>query len=289
MGITLVGTTVVNCLMLSSMYVLMALGFAFLVSIMGILNFAHGAIYMVSGYICYQLTVAYGINEWASFLLTVAIVGALGLFLEKYCFRPFSWNLDRIIVVCIAIILILETVVNVTVGVYVRALPSFFPRILRAGVFAARADKLLSFLIGSFLLAFIVWFVRSTKHGIQMQAVSQNQEGALLQGINIHRISALACVMACSLAAVSGCLMGAIFNLSPFMGDQMLTKAVELVTVAGIGSIGGVLFAGLILGTMDATLPMLMGGAESQALALGVIVVLLLFRPQGFFGREAGF
>lgn len=121
-----------------------------------------------------------------------------------------------------------------------------------------------------------------------MQAVSQSQEGALLQGINIHRISGLACIMACSLAAVSGCLMGAIFNLSPFMGDQMLTKAVELVTVAGIGSIGGVLFAGLILGTMDATLPMLMGGAESQALALGIIVLLLLFRPQGFFGREAG-
>lgn len=154
MGITLAGTTVVNCLMLSSMYVLMALGFAFLVSIMGILNFAHGAIYMVSGYICYQLTVAYGVNEWASFLLTVAIVGALGLFLEKYCFRPFSWNLDRIIVVCIAIILILETLVNVTVGVYVRALPSFSrgssgPAFLRLGQINCSAFSSAAFFLRS--------------------------------------------------------------------------------------------------------------------------------------------
>ena len=280
--------TGINSLMLSSMYILVALGFAFLISIMGILNFAHGAIYMVSGYICYQFAVEYGLNQWASLLLSVIIIGALGLCLEKYCFRPFSWNLNRIIVVCIAIIVILETTINVTVGVYVRALPSFVPGIVRAGAISVRAEKLVTFLIGGVLLTFTIWFVKSTKLGQQMQAISQHLEGAILQGINVPRISGLACVMACGLAAVAGCLMGAIFNLSPFMGDYMLVKAVELVIVGGIGSIGGVFFAGLLIGTMDATLPLFIGGAGSQAIALGVIVTLLLFRPQGFFGREAG-
>ena len=97
--------TVINALVLSSMYILMALGFAFLFSIMGILNFAHGAIYMVGGYICFQFAVEWGLNQWLSLLLSVIIMGAFGLFLEKYCFRPFFGNLNRTIVVCIAIII----------------------------------------------------------------------------------------------------------------------------------------------------------------------------------------
>ena len=280
--------TIINALVLSSMYILVALGFAFLFSIMGILNFAHGAIYMVSGYVCYQLAVEWGLNQWLSMLLSVMSVGAFGLFLEKFCFRPFFGNLDRTIVVCIAIIIILETTVNVTVGTLVRSLPAFVPGILKAGAFSISAEKLVTLIIGVSLLAAIIWFNRSTKMGQQMQAISQDLEGAALQGISIHRISALACVLACSLAAVAGCLMGAIFSLSPFMGGQMLLKALELVILGGIGSVGGIFFAGLIIGTLDATLPLLIGGAGSEAIGVGVIITVLLFRPQGFFGREAG-
>jgi len=285
MQLTLI--TIINVLVLSSMYILVALGFAFLFSIMGILNFAHGAIYMVSGYICYQLAVEWGLNQWLSLLLSVGIVGAFGLFLEKYCFRPFFGNLNRTIVVCIAIIIILETTVNVTVGTLVRSLPAFVPGILRTGFISISAEKLVTVMMGGSLLAAMVWFIRRTKLGQQMQAISQDVEGAALQGISVHRISALACVLACGLAAVAGCLMGAIFNLSPFMGGHMLLKALELVILGGIGSVGGIFFAGFVIGTLDATLPLFIGGAASEAIGIGVIIMVLLFRPQGFFGREA--
>ena len=280
--------TIINALVLSSMYILVALGFAFLFSIMGILNFSHGAIYMVSGYICYQLAVEWGLNQWLSMLLSVMSVGAFGLFLEKFCFRPFFGNLDRTIVVCIAIIIILETTVNVTVGTLVRSLPAFVSGILKVGAFSISAEKLVTLIIGGSLLVAMVWFNRSTKMGQQMQAISQNLEGAALQGISVHRISALACLLACSLAAVAGCLMGAIFSLSPFMGGQMLLKALELVILGGIGSVGGIFFAGLVIGTLDATLPLLIGGAGSEAIGVGVIITVMLFRPQGFFGRQEG-
>ncbi|MCX6010367.1 MAG: branched-chain amino acid ABC transporter permease [Chloroflexi bacterium] len=280
-------TTLINMLVLSSMYILVALGFAFLFSIMGILNFAHGAIYMVGGYICYQFAVEYGLNQWLSLLLSVLIVASLGLFLEKFCFRPFFGDLNRTIVVCIGIIVVLETTVNILVGTSTRSLPAFVPGILRAGAISLSAERLVTFLIGGTLLAAIIWFIRRTKQGQQMQAVSQNFEGAALQGIDVHRISALACVMACGLATVAGCLMGAFLSLTPFMGDYMLVKALELVILGGIGSMGGIFFAGLIIGSLDATLPLFISGAASQAIALGIIVTLLLFRPQGFFGREA--
>jgi branched-chain amino acid transport system permease protein len=82
-------------------------------------------------------------------------------------------------------------------------------------------------------------------------------------------------------------LMGAIVSLSPYMGDYMLVKAIEIVILAGIGSIGGVLGAGLILGTIDGTLPILISGSATDAVGLGIVILILLFRPQGLFGHEA--
>ena len=101
-------TSVVNMLVLSSMYIAVALGFAFLFNIMGIMNFAHGAIYMVAGYICYQFSVEFGVNVLLSFVLSVCIVAAFGVFLEKFCFRPFFGDLNRTMVVCIGIIILLR-------------------------------------------------------------------------------------------------------------------------------------------------------------------------------------
>jgi len=277
---------VVNTLLISAMYIVAALGFAFLMNVMGFINFSHGAIYMLAGYICYQFAVVYGLNLWLSFSLSVIIISIFGLFLERFCFRYATGNLDRMIIITIAIILILENSINVTVGAYVRSLPSFAPGILKFLTFSFATDKLLTLVICGVLLAVIIGFTRRTKYGLQMQAVSQNLEAAALQGINVHRISAIACAMACGMAAVAGCLMGALFNLSAFMGDNMLVKALELVILGGIGSVGGILFAGLLIGAIDAVVPLFSSGAVGQVIGLAIIIIILLFRPQGFFGRE---
>jgi branched-chain amino acid transport system permease protein len=213
-------TTLINMLVLSSMYILVALGFVFLFNIMGILNFAHGVIYMVGGYICFQFAVGFGLNIWLSLVLTVAVVSCLGLFLERFCFGPFFRDLNFTIVICIGIILVLENAVNMTVGTSTRSIPAFVPGILKAGIISLSMQRLITFIIGGALLATTLWFFRNTKLGQQMQAASQNLEGAALQGISIHRVSAIACVIACGLAALAGCLMGAYLNLTPFMGDD---------------------------------------------------------------------
>ena len=279
-------TTLINMLVLSSMYILVALGFVFLFNIMGILNFAHGVIYMVGGYICFQFAVGFGLNIWLALVLTVAVVACLGLFLERFCFGPFFRDLNFTIVICIGIILVLENAVNMTVGTSTRSIPAFVPGILKVGIISLSLQRLITFIIGGALLVITLWFFRSTKLGQQMQAASQNLEGSALQGISIHRVSAIACAIACGLAALAGCLMGAYLNLTPFMGDDMLIKVLEILILGGIGSISGTVFAGLIIGSLDAVLPLFISGAASQAVALGVIIVILLFRPQGFFGRE---
>ncbi len=282
----LIVATLTNFLILSSMYILVALGFAFLFNMLRILNFAHGAIYMVGGYLGLAFIILLGFNPWIALLLTTVIIAAFGLFLEKFCFRPFVGDFNRIVMVCIAISVILQTAVNIIAGTKTLALPPFVEGVLRAGSFSVSYERMVTFAIGAALLGLITWFVYRTKWGQQMQAIAQDMEGASLQGINVHRISALACFIGCGLAAVAGCLMGAYLRLGPFMGDLMLIKALILVILAGVGSINGVLIAGLILGGLDAVLPVLVSGAASDAITVGIVVVLLLIRPQGFFGYE---
>ena len=123
--------TVVNILMLSAIYILVALGFALLLNVLGILNFAHAAIYMVGGYTCYELIMGVGLNQWVSLLISTVMVGLLGLVMERVFFRPFLGDMNRIVVITLALIIILVATVNVTVGSYIRRIPSFVPWILR--------------------------------------------------------------------------------------------------------------------------------------------------------------
>jgi branched-chain amino acid transport system permease protein len=278
--------TIVDALMLSSIYILVSLGFALVLSIMGILNFAHGALYMIGGYVCYWLSVQCGLNQWLSLLLSALTLGLIGLFLERFCFRPFAGDPNRTIIMAVALILILETTANVLAGGVTRTTPPFVAGTLRAGPISVSLERVATMIVGGGLLLILTLFIGKTNTGQQMLAVSQDAEGAILQGIRIHRVSALAVVLSCALAAIAGSFMGAIFDLKPFMGGPMLVKAIQVVVLSGVGSIGGVLAGGLIIGTIDTVLPLFAGGAVTQAVGLGIIIVLLLLKPQGLFGRE---
>jgi branched-chain amino acid transport system permease protein len=264
-----------------------ALGFAFLFNMLALLNFAHGAIYMIGSYIGYVLITAAGINQWLALLLATLGVSAFGVLLQKFCFRPFVGDFNRSVMICVAITVFLQTTVNIMAGSKTLALPPFAEGIFRSGPVSVSHERIVTFCIGALLLIATIWFVNRTKWGQQMQAIAQNIEGAELQGINVQRISALACALGCGLAAVAGCLMGAFKGIGPFMGDLMLVKILMLVILGGLGSIGGVFLAGLLLGALDSVLPLLTNGAASEAVGVALVVVLLLIRPKGFFGHEA--
>ena len=285
-GLDLVISTIANMLILSSMYILAALGLAFLFNMLRILNFSHGAIYMIGGYIGYLFIVGMGFNHWAALFLATLIVAAFGVFLEKFCFRPFTGDFNRTVMVCVAVVVILQTTVNIMVGTKMMAIPTFVEGVLKAGPVFISYERIVTFGIGVVLLGAIIWFVKRTMLGKQMQAIAQHRLGASLQGIKIHRISALAFALGCGLAAVAGCLMGAYLRLSPFMGDLMLVKVLIIVMLAGAGSINGIIIAGLVLGALNAVLPVVISGAASDAVIIAIVVVLMLIRPQGFFGYE---
>jgi branched-chain amino acid transport system permease protein len=286
MELGILSQTIVNSITLSSMYILMALGFALMLSIMGILNFAHGAIYMVGGYICYWLSNQLHINTVLSLLISALTMGLFGLFFERYFLRPFQGkDPNRTVFLTIAMIFILEGLINALMGGYRTSIPPLIPGSFKFGPVAVSGQRAITFVIGCILLVGLMIFIRKTRKGKQMLAISQDIIGASLQGIKIHRISALATFISCALAGVTGSLLGSILQLSPYMGDIMLVKAIEVVVLAGIGSIDGVPIAGLILGTIDATLPIFSSGSTADAIGLGLIIVILIFRPRGLFGH----
>jgi len=279
-------TCTVNGLVLSAIYILVALGFSLQLSIMGIFNFAHGAIYMIGAYITYGLSVGLGLNPWVSLLLSVILVGAFGLFVERFCFRPFQSKITRMIVMAIALILILQTAVEVTLGGVTRALPAFVPGILRVGFISVDAERVLTFCIGAVLLVAMTYLIQRTQIGQQMLAVAQDAEGAALQGIDTHRTAAIATVIACATAALSGSLMATIFSMNPFMGDNILLKAIQVTILSGIGSIGGILAGGLIMGLLNAFLPVLTEASIGELITILIVILILLIRPKGLFGYE---
>jgi branched-chain amino acid transport system permease protein len=282
----IVAQTIANVLVVSAIYILVALGFSFLFNMLSILNLAHGSIYMLGGYIGYYLIRVTGVNHWIGIALAALIVGLIGLFIERFAFRRFAGDFNSIVMVTIAISVILSTVVNVLVGTNVQNLPTLVTGVLKLGPISLSWQRIVILLIGGVLLGATVWFVHRTKPGRQMQAIAQNIEGAALQGIKIHRLSGIASAIGCGLAAIAGCLMGAYLTLGPFMGDVMMVKAIVLVILAGAGSVGGIFVTGLFLGALDAVLPVVLFGAWSDAVAMTVVLVLLLLRPKGFFGHE---
>jgi branched-chain amino acid transport system permease protein len=281
-----VAQTVVNGFVLSSIYILVAIGFALIFSLMQILNFAHGVIYMIGAYVCYYCGVLFGLDPWAAILMTALIVGFFGLFLEKFLFRPLHRDFNRTLMLSLALIIILQATADVTVGAYVKSVPSILPGVISIEGVSLSRERVITFFIALSLLLALTLLIRKTHLGKQMLAVAQDREAASLQGINVQRVAAIAFALSCALAAIAGGLMGSIVTLYVYMGDSMLVKAIALVIVAGMGSIGGLFISGLLIGFIDAILPTFIGGAGSDAVGFAFVILILLIKPRGFFGHE---
>jgi branched-chain amino acid transport system permease protein len=279
-------SSVVNGFVLASIYILVAIGFALIFSLMRILNFAHGVIYMVGGYVCYYWGTVIGLDAWAALLMSAVVIGLFGLCLNRFLFRLLHGDFNRTLMLSLALIIILQTAADVTVGAYVKRVPSILPGIISiAGVSLSR-ERVITFAIAIGLLSALTLFIRKTMFGRQMLAVAEDREAASLQGINVNLVIAITFSVACALAAVAGSLMGAITALTVYMGDFMLVKAIALVIIAGMGSIGGLFISGLIIGFIDGILPIYISGAGSDVVAFAFAILILLIRPQGFLGRK---
>ena len=276
----------VNALVLASMYILASLGFAFIFNMLGSVNLAHGAFYMLAAYITYYLCAKAGLNNWVAMLLAAIVLAAIGIVMERFVFRPFQTEFDRVVMVSVALMTMLQQLAVQVSGSQTISIPAYGNGVLDLGFMTLTNEKLITFLVGLILLIITLFIVYRTKLGMQMEAISQDRLGAALQGIQVIKVAMLVCGMGFALAAVAGAMMGAYQQVSSNMGDNINVRILMLVMLAGAGSMNGILITGFLMALLDSVCPIIWDSYKASAIACSAVVVLLLIRPKGFFGHE---
>jgi branched-chain amino acid transport system permease protein len=272
----------IDSLVLSSMIVLMALGLVLLFSIMGILNFAHGQFYMIGAYIIYYTFQVAGINFFVSLVIAAVVMGLVGLMLERFVMRPIGQPL-QIVVVTIALSAVFEGIITVIAGPAPKSVTSSFPGTFTLGNVSLSNERIATVVIAVLLIVALYLFIQRTKLGLALRASAQQPTAAGLFGIHVARVSSLVMGIGCGLAALAGGIMAPMFYVDPWIGAQPIIMALLAIVIGGMGSLGGAVVGGLILGVTGSIVAYYIG-FWSQLLSLGLVIAILLVRPQGLFG-----
>lgn len=276
----------INGLALGWIYILIAMGLSLIFGIMGILQFAHGEVYMLGAYTIYFFSVTHGLSFFTAMLLSLVMGLVLGLILERFFFRPLGGELLTTIMVALGLMIILQASVTVGFGVTPKSIPSFAPHPVEIlGIMLGR-DRLIAVGVSIGMILLLYLFLKKTKYGQALTASAQHPEASLLMGIDPVQMSVIAMAIGSALAAISGGLMGAIFPINPFMGGTALMKGLIIIILGGMGSLLGVVVGGMILGLIDGIAPVLAGPAVAAISPLFIVAIILVVRPQGLFGHE---
>lgn len=276
----------VNALVLASMYILASLGFAFIFNMLGSVNLAHGAFYMLAAYITYYLCAKAGLNNWLAMLLSAVVLAAIGVLMERFVFRPFQTEFDRVVMVSVALMTMLQQLAVQVSGSQTITIPAYGSGSINLGFMLLTNEKLITFAVGLVLLLVTLFIVYRTRLGMQMEAISQDRLGAALQGIQVNKVAMLVCAMGFALAAVAGSMMGAYQQVSSNMGDNINVRILMLVMLAGAGSMNGIIITGFLMALLDSVCPVIWDSYAASTIACSTVVILLLIRPKGFFGHE---
>jgi branched-chain amino acid transport system permease protein len=273
-------------LSVGSIYILMALGLTLMFGMMHIINFAHGAIYMLGAFVVYYFFAQWGAPYFLTFLLAMVLLGVFGFVVERYIYRTVKGGIEPTLVALLALTTFLQAAGYPVFGPLDKDVPSVFTGTHNILGVSVSAERLVIIPIAAILVIALHLFITRTKVGGAMRAIEQDREAAALQGVNVHFVNALAFAVGFALAAASGALMAPIFKLDPMMGEQPLLKAFIIIILGGLGSIPGAILGGLMLGFVDSIVATALGVEPAFLLSFVFIILLLLFKPHGLFGYE---
>ncbi|ALM84363.1 branched-chain amino acid ABC transporter permease [Bordetella sp. N] len=276
---------VLNGLSLSSIYILVALGFTLLFGIMRVVNFAHGAFAMLGGYALYYLYGVYQLPYPIAILGGAVLVAALALILERLVFRWFYHKMFQSMIALLGLNLALVYAAVLIWDVNERSLPSVSDQMVEFLGVSIPADRLIIMGIAGVVLALFWLFVTRTREGLAMRAAAMDPDIAATQGINTRRIYMLAFFIAVFMTALAGGLYAQSYALSPFMGERPLMVAFIVVILGGMGSVPGAALGGLLLGFTESFLSTFYGASISSFVSFGVVIALLVLRPWGLLGK----
>ncbi len=281
-------STVLSGVVLGALYALMASGLSLVWSTLGVFNFAHGALMMIGAFVAWTVSEAMGLGLAAGLVAGIGAAALLGVAIEYLLVRPFYGRPNMLLITVmttLAAMIVIEKSAQMIWGARLKQLPRLVEGdISILGAVISRHEALIIVLAPLILVA--LWqFTTRSYVGRSLRAVGQNQDAAALLGINVQVTFALAFGLGAALAGLTGVLLGGIRFITPSLGAEPLVKAMIVVIFGGLGSLGATVGAAFVIGMAEAFLVLWLGLYWTPfAVFLGLIAVLI-FRPNGLFGR----
>jgi branched-chain amino acid transport system permease protein len=284
----------VNGLSLGSIYALIALGYTMVYGVLRLINFAHGDVYMVGAYAGYFLSRRLQGREPSLVSALFVMLGAmlagalLGILIERLAYRPVRREARlTLLITAIGVSLFIENAAQLVFGPDPKFFPSLAPRadFVVAGV-RVTSEQITVIAVSILLMVLLRFFIMKTRTGKAMRAVSFSLDAARLMGISTDWIISVTFALGSALAAAAGVLIGMqIPKIDPLMGIPYGLKAFVAAVLGGIGSVPGAVLGGLLIGTSEVMVVGYLSSTYRDAIAFGILILVLILRPQGLLGR----
>lgn len=282
---------VINGLAVGCIYALVALGFVVIYKSSGVLNLAQGEFLLMGAYVFWAIAGQYHVPVPLALALTIAFSVVLGLLMERLILRPMIGEpVISVIMVTLGLSSVLRAVVLALWGTDTRAFPaSFDSEPLRLGPLSVASGSLMSLAIVAVLLLLFSLFFRFSRQGIAMRATAFSQQVALSMGISVKRIFGLSWSIAAAVSVIGGVLLGALRGGIDGSLSMLGLKALPVVILGGLDSIGGAIVGGLAIGVLEnlagGYLDPLLGGGVKEVAPFVALVLILMVKPYGLFGK----
>lgn len=282
-----IAQTLVDGLLLSGGYILIALGLGLIFGVVNYVNVAQAEFSMLAMYGSWLLWGTFGLDPFLSMLLLVPLFALLGVLFYKTMVRPIRDRDHGVhILMTLGLAFILQNVALILFSADVRTIRTSYSgtSIELAGV-SINLVKLIAFLIAIVLFLALILFLNHSRTGRAIRAVAQDESLAAAFGVNVDRIFMITVAIAIGLAAAAGAIMMPHLFVQPMVGQFFILIAFAIVVMGGMGNLKGALVSGLIIGVVEAFGQVYVGGLAGRLLVFSLILAILYVRPSGLFGR----
>lgn len=282
----------INGLSLGSVYALIALGYTMVYGIAKMLNFAHGDVIMVGAYTIFCCVSTLGLPPVVGILLSILLCTILGIVIEKIAYKPLRQAASSlaVLITAIGVSYFLQNIALLIFGANTKAFTSVVslkPIVLADGQITISGETIVTIISCIVIMIVLTAFIKYTKAGQAMLAVSEDKGAAQLMGINVNGTISLTFAIGSSLAAIAGMLLCSAYPaLTPYTGSMPGIKAFVAAVFGGIGSIPGAFVGGLILGVIEILSKAYISSQLSDAIVFLVLIVVLLVKPTGLLGKK---
>ncbi|MGD0915683.1 MAG: branched-chain amino acid ABC transporter permease [Thermodesulfobacteriota bacterium] len=276
-----------NGLLLGGLYAVTALGFSMIFGVMGLMNVVHGELLVLGAYLCLFISRALGVDPFLSTLIVAVLLFVLGYLLQLSVFNPvIERGVEPALLTAFGLSIIAQSLFLFYWTTNTRSINTGYSRIgLKVFGIHLPVMYLISFGLSLVLIAGVHLFMTRTYLGKAIRAATQDPETAQVMGVNVKRVYAFTYALAAAIAALGGTLIGMTFSFVPSSGLSWLLKGFVIVVLGGMGSIVGTLAAALLLGVVEGIGAATMGIGYRDLIGLVIILVVLVARPTGLFGR----